>query len=123
MIQRFSWENIRKKLAFTIKKHRPPASMGRGTAHVHATGISSHVTYIITLNCKKNKLSNKKLYSIQKILSFSVLFRRLQAKTTKEEAAPSPAMGKGCGLGVGDETNTTLIIPYRREEANFFRKI
>lgn len=62
MIQRFLWENIRKKkLVFTIKKHRPPASLGRGTAHVHATGISSHVTYIITLNRKKSKLSNKKV--------------------------------------------------------------
>ena len=62
MIQRFLWENIRKNPLFPQqKKHRPPARMGRGTAHVHATEISSHVTYIITLNRKKNKLSNKKV--------------------------------------------------------------
>lgn len=101
MIQRFLRGNIRKNPCFHNKKHRPPASMGRGTAHVHATGISFHVAYIITLKRNKNKLYNKKVIWLLKWFIISVSFSSFASETGERRSRPFSYNGKrlrpGCG--------------------------
>ena len=124
MIQRFFAGEYPKKTCVHNKKAPSPRQYGqRNGARARNGNFFSRHIYYNTEPQEKQVIQQKSYIAFERFYHFQFFFHRLQAKMTKEEAAPSPAMGKGCGLGVGDETDTTLIIPYRREEANFFRKI